>query len=564
MTDSLSLSLVSHNKSSPSVVECVFCWCFLFFPMGRHSCCQKQKLRKGLWSPEEDEKLIRHITRYGHGCWSSVPKQAGLQRCGKSCRLRWINYLRPDLKRGTFSAVEEKLIIELHAILGNRWSQIASHLPGRTDNEIKNFWNSCIKKKLKQAGLDPVTHQPIHNDGAVAEGESTNLANPGGLISEKPQDMGSFNENLKQNTLQRLPNLLFKVGDDNIEGNWSVQLRNFLSENNQLVPDAAMILGQTLSNINKEVREPINAAVRTNENFQSPNIDTNPKLEPMINDNDDVININAHHLLFLNQSQAPTSNQALIFNSAEVINKMPTLLALDGKPVDQGHNNSNINGMECFPGLFEGLNYGDYYKNLYDLACFAPKSSPVYEPFAIRSPEFISFREGSPSSVETRGSINSNKACYWTNMICNAAAGATDQSLADDQDQQKELADQLNNHALLMQWAATNAGLRPESAPDHCHDEQQLHCNSFSVEDSHSIHAWNEPLNMAQNMISSSKLITDLDQLNQNVQLDHSSISNHTWQQQQPGEPGDFYGKCKSVVTMSPELQCIAAMLEQI
>ncbi|RDX82544.1 Transcription factor MYB61, partial [Mucuna pruriens] len=129
--------------------------------MGRHSCCYKQKLRKGLWSPEEDEKLLRHITKYGHGCWSSVPKQAGLQRCGKSCRLRWINYLRPDLKRGTFSQEEENLIIELHAVLGNRWSQIAAQLPGRTDNEIKNLWNSCLKKKLRQKGIDPVTHKPL-------------------------------------------------------------------------------------------------------------------------------------------------------------------------------------------------------------------------------------------------------------------------------------------------------------------------------------------------------------------------------------------------------------------
>ncbi|KAE8008406.1 hypothetical protein FH972_004922 [Carpinus fangiana] len=129
--------------------------------MGRHSCCYKQKLRKGLWSPEEDEKLLRHITKYGHGCWSSVPKQAGLQRCGKSCRLRWINYLRPDLKRGTFSQEEEDLIIELHAVLGNRWSQIAAQLPGRTDNEIKNLWNSCLKKKLRQRGIDPVTHKPL-------------------------------------------------------------------------------------------------------------------------------------------------------------------------------------------------------------------------------------------------------------------------------------------------------------------------------------------------------------------------------------------------------------------
>ncbi|KAK0593124.1 hypothetical protein LWI29_031450 [Acer saccharum] len=129
--------------------------------MGRHSCCYKQKLRKGLWSPEEDEKLLNYITKHGHGCWSSVPKLAGLQRCGKSCRLRWINYLRPDLKRGAFSQQEENLIIELHAVLGNRWSQIAAQLPGRTDNEIKNLWNSSIKKKLRQRGIDPNTHKPL-------------------------------------------------------------------------------------------------------------------------------------------------------------------------------------------------------------------------------------------------------------------------------------------------------------------------------------------------------------------------------------------------------------------
>ncbi|GAA0138603.1 hypothetical protein LIER_00314 [Lithospermum erythrorhizon] len=129
--------------------------------MGRHSGSLKQKLRKGLWSPEEDEKLYNHITSFGVGCWSSVPKLAGLQRCGKSCRLRWINYLRPDLKRGMFSQQEEDLIYSLHEVLGNRWAQIASQLPGRTDNEIKNFWNSCLKKKLIRQGIDPNTHKPL-------------------------------------------------------------------------------------------------------------------------------------------------------------------------------------------------------------------------------------------------------------------------------------------------------------------------------------------------------------------------------------------------------------------
>lgn len=129
-----------------------------------HQCCSKRKVKRGLWSPDEDEKLIKYITIHGHGSWSSVPKLAGLQRCGKSCRLRWINYLRPDLKRGSFTAQEESIIVEIHRMLGNRWAQIAKHLPGRTDNEVKNFWNSCIKKKLIAQGLDPKTHNLLSNN----------------------------------------------------------------------------------------------------------------------------------------------------------------------------------------------------------------------------------------------------------------------------------------------------------------------------------------------------------------------------------------------------------------
>ncbi|KAK9110699.1 hypothetical protein Sjap_018759 [Stephania japonica] len=128
--------------------------------MGRSPCCDENGLKKGPWTPEEDQKLIHYIEQHGHGSWRALPKLAGLNRCGKSCRLRWTNYLRPDIKRGKFSQEEEQTILNLHSILGNKWSAIATHLPGRTDNEIKNFWNTHLKKKLIQMGFDPMTHRP--------------------------------------------------------------------------------------------------------------------------------------------------------------------------------------------------------------------------------------------------------------------------------------------------------------------------------------------------------------------------------------------------------------------
>ncbi|XP_058108000.1 MYB31 transcription factor31-like [Magnolia sinica] len=131
--------------------------------MGRSPCCEKAHTNKGAWTKEEDERLIAYIRAHGEGCWRSLPKAAGLLRCGKSCRLRWINYLRPDLKRGNFTDEEDELIIKLHSLLGNKWSLIAGRLPGRTDNEIKNYWNTHIRRKLLSRGVDPSTHQPIHD-----------------------------------------------------------------------------------------------------------------------------------------------------------------------------------------------------------------------------------------------------------------------------------------------------------------------------------------------------------------------------------------------------------------
>ncbi|XP_052195004.1 transcription factor MYB16 [Diospyros lotus] len=145
--------------------------------MGRTPCCDKVGLKRGPWTPEEDKKLLAYIELHGHGSWRALPAKAGLQRCGKSCRLRWTNYLRPDIKRGKFSLQEEQTIIQLHALLGNRWSAIATHLPKRTDNEIKNYWNTHLKKRLANMGIDPVTHKPKNDALLSIDGHSKNAAN---------------------------------------------------------------------------------------------------------------------------------------------------------------------------------------------------------------------------------------------------------------------------------------------------------------------------------------------------------------------------------------------------
>lgn len=114
--------------------------------------------------------MAKYIKEHGEGSWRSMPKNAGLLRCGKSCRLRWINYLRADLKRGNISEEEEEMIIKLHATLGNRWSLIAGHLPGRTDNEIKNYWNSHLSRRSHDF--------PKGGDGVVVNVDLSKL--PGG------------------------------------------------------------------------------------------------------------------------------------------------------------------------------------------------------------------------------------------------------------------------------------------------------------------------------------------------------------------------------------------------
>ncbi|WOL08211.1 hypothetical protein Cni_G16963 [Canna indica] len=138
------------------------------------SCCSRVGLKRGPWSPEEDEVLASFMQREGEGQWRTLSMHAGLHHCCKSCRLRWMNYLRPSIKRGHITTDEEELILRLHRLLGNRhdarlsrWSLISRRIPGRTDNEIKNYWKTHLSKKLIKQGIDPRTHKPFASSSST-------------------------------------------------------------------------------------------------------------------------------------------------------------------------------------------------------------------------------------------------------------------------------------------------------------------------------------------------------------------------------------------------------------
>ncbi|XP_055836204.1 transcription factor GAMYB-like isoform X2 [Solanum dulcamara] len=137
-------------------------------------------LKKGPWTKAEDAMLIDYVTKYGEGNWSSVHRRTGLPRCGKSCRLRWANHLKPDLKKGAFTPEEEELIIEMHGKIGNKWARMAAEFPGRTDNDIKNFWNTRLKRQRRAEKLmDPpgVFFQEFSEDKQNKELATSSSAN---------------------------------------------------------------------------------------------------------------------------------------------------------------------------------------------------------------------------------------------------------------------------------------------------------------------------------------------------------------------------------------------------
>ncbi|CAL9180939.1 unnamed protein product [Musa hybrid cultivar] len=147
--------------------------------MGRSLFCAKAGIKKGPWTPEEDIILVSYIQKHGPGKWRSIPANTGLMRCSKSCRLRWTNYLRPGIKHGNFTPQEEELIIHFQSLLGNKWAAIASYLPQRTDNDVKNHWNTHMKKKMKRYQAAISSHSASSRAGNVCHEFASRCYNTG-------------------------------------------------------------------------------------------------------------------------------------------------------------------------------------------------------------------------------------------------------------------------------------------------------------------------------------------------------------------------------------------------
>ncbi|XP_009793776.1 transcription factor MYB61-like [Nicotiana tabacum] len=203
-------------------------------PQQQQESTNMEEIKKGAWSPEEDQKLKSYIMRYGIWNWSHMPKFAGLSRTGKSCRLRWMNYLRPDVKRGPFSIEERGTVIKTYQELGNRWSEIAARLPGRADNEVKNFFHTHLKKHLGVKNDAPLKSTRAKSNKRVVKKTKGNERTNGDKRSPEVSSSDSssiitFEENQMMDVSVNLSQIYYNIVD---QPNIDMEIRPVILESN--------------------------------------------------------------------------------------------------------------------------------------------------------------------------------------------------------------------------------------------------------------------------------------------------------------------------------------------
>ncbi|CAI8583050.1 unnamed protein product [Vicia faba] len=284
--------------------------------MGRAPCCDKANVKKGPWSPEEDATLKSYIETNGTGGnWIALPQKIGLKRCGKSCRLRWLNYLRPNIKHGGFTEEEDNIICSLYISIGSRWSIIAAQLPGRTDNDIKNYWNTRLKKKLLGK-----RKQSTNNNNNL-------------MMNQKETDENSYSNSLSSSALERLQ---LHMQLQTLQNPFSFYNNN-LSVWPKLHPSQEKMIQISLQNSNNNTMMQLQSAfpsppVECLENINIPLENINNSVPFNASENNDN---NKNHYGSMDSSVAPMRGQGIEKSSNEGIQQLENEL-------DEILNNRNI------------------------------------------------------------------------------------------------------------------------------------------------------------------------------------------------------------------------------